>query len=441
MRTPQLIVVGALTSTMFLLIFRYVFGGAIGTGNVSYVDFLIPGLAAAGAMFSGMGGAVGVAEDVAGGHVRPAAVAADPAVGGAARPLAGRHRARRVGPVRHRRASGFATGLPVPRLAARRRRGGRAVPAVRVRLDVAVHLMGLVAGSGQAANGMSMLAFPFVFVSSAYVPVESMPGWMQPVAEHQPVTPMIGAVRALALGDDAVAVLGHSAGWFAVRALLWSVADRRRLRPAGHAELRPALSSGTHRIELVAGGLGPRGPTAPACQTAADGCRAVGARVSGSGGRSIERGETVGVAEGSCGGLVSAALLAVPGASAYYAGGAVIYTLAANRAFLEGAIPTPPGLRGATEGFAAYLAASAVARLGSTWGIGEGGAAGPSGNRYGDPAGHAWLAVAGPGAGDPPPAHRLRRPPRQHGGVRDRRARPARRATRGLTTQAATVTP
>ena len=110
----------------------------------------------------------------------------------------------------------------------------------------------------------------------------------------------------------------------------------------------------------------------------------------------LARGETVGVAEGSCGGLVSAALLAVPGASGHYAGGAVIYTLAANRAFLEGAIPTPPGLRGATEGFASYLARSAVARLGSTWAIGEGGAAGPTGNRYGDPAGHAWVAVAGP---------------------------------------------
>lgn len=94
---------------------------------------------------------------------------------------------------------------------------------------------------------------------------------------------------------------------------------------------------------------------------------------------------------------MSAALLSVPGASAYYAGGAVIYTLAANRAFLEGAVPTPPGLRGATEAFASYLARSAVARLGCTWAIGEGGAAGPTGNRYGDPAGHAWLAVAGPG--------------------------------------------
>jgi nicotinamide-nucleotide amidase len=109
-----------------------------------------------------------------------------------------------------------------------------------------------------------------------------------------------------------------------------------------------------------------------------------------------DRGETVGVAEGSCGGLVSAALLAVPGASAYYAGGAVIYTLAASRAFLAGGVTPPPGLRGASEPFATFLARSAVAKLESTWGIGEGGAAGPTGNRYGDPAGHAWIAVAGP---------------------------------------------
>ena len=109
------------------------------------------------------------------------------------------------------------------------------------------------------------------------------------------------------------------------------------------------------------------------------------------------RGETVGVAEGSCGGLISASLLAVPGASAYYAGGTVIYTAAARKAFLADTIPMPPGLRGATEEFARYLAQSCARRLPATWGIGEGGAAGPSGNPYGDPAGHAWLAVAGPG--------------------------------------------
>jgi ABC-type multidrug transport system permease subunit len=70
---------------------------------------------------------------------------------------------------------------------------------------------------------MSFMAFPFVFVSSAYVPIDSMPGWMQPVAEHQPVTLMVGAVRALCLGDQAGAVLGHSTGWFIVRALAWAV--------------------------------------------------------------------------------------------------------------------------------------------------------------------------------------------------------------------------
>jgi len=108
-----------------------------------------------------------------------------------------------------------------------------------------------------------------------------------------------------------------------------------------------------------------------------------------------ERGDTVAVAEGSAGGLISAALLSIPGASAYYLGGAVIYTAAANRAWMAGAIDTPPGMRGATEVFAGYLARSAAVRLGATWGVGEAGAAGPP-NRYGDPAGHSWVAVAGP---------------------------------------------
>ena len=106
-----------------------------------------------------------------------------------------------------------------------------------------------------------------------------------------------------------------------------------------------------------------------------------------------ERGETVAVAEGSAGGLISAALLAVPGASAYFVGGAVVYTARANRAWMAGAVEPPPGMRGATEGFADYLARSAAVKLGADWGIGEAGAAGPA-NPYGDPAGHCWVAVA-----------------------------------------------
>ena len=107
-----------------------------------------------------------------------------------------------------------------------------------------------------------------------------------------------------------------------------------------------------------------------------------------------ERGETVAVAEGSAGGLVSAALLSVPGASAYYLGGAVVYTAAAYRAWMHGAVEAPPGMRGATEGFADHLARSAALRLEASWGLGEAGAAGPA-NPYGDPAGHCWVAVTG----------------------------------------------
>lgn len=107
------------------------------------------------------------------------------------------------------------------------------------------------------------------------------------------------------------------------------------------------------------------------------------------------RGETIAVAESSAGGLIAAALLAVPGASAYFRGGAVIYTAAARRAYLPpGALPD--GVRSASEPCAAWLAEQARSRLGADWGIVETGAAGPAGNRYGDPPGHACLAVSGP---------------------------------------------
>jgi len=106
------------------------------------------------------------------------------------------------------------------------------------------------------------------------------------------------------------------------------------------------------------------------------------------------RQQTVAVAEGSCGGLVSATLLAIPGASKYFVGGSVIYTRVAKEALYPDR-DTERGMRGATESWATWLAPPARERRGTTWGIGEGGAAGPT-NPYGDPAGHAWLAVAGP---------------------------------------------
>ena len=108
------------------------------------------------------------------------------------------------------------------------------------------------------------------------------------------------------------------------------------------------------------------------------------------------RGETVATGEGSCGGLISTALLAVPGASAYFLGGSVIYTRHALDGLLTGQVERPPKLRGASEPWVMHLAEAARMHIGATWGIGEGGATGPSGNPYGDPAGHAWVGVSGP---------------------------------------------
>jgi len=107
------------------------------------------------------------------------------------------------------------------------------------------------------------------------------------------------------------------------------------------------------------------------------------------------RGATVAVAESSAGGLISAALLAVPGASAYYAGGGVIYTRDARRALL-GLPEDIVTMRAASEDYALIVARAVRARLDATWGLCETGAAGPTGNRYGDAAGHACFAVAGP---------------------------------------------
>lgn len=107
------------------------------------------------------------------------------------------------------------------------------------------------------------------------------------------------------------------------------------------------------------------------------------------------QGGTLAVAESSAGGLVSAALLSVPGASAYYRGGGVIYTREARRALL-GLPEDVVTMRGASEDYALIVARAVRARLGATWGLCETGASGPAGNRYGDAAGHACLAVAGP---------------------------------------------
>jgi len=108
------------------------------------------------------------------------------------------------------------------------------------------------------------------------------------------------------------------------------------------------------------------------------------------------RGETIAVAESATGGLVSAALLAVPGASAYFLGGGVVYTRAARTVLFGVPAETLKATPGASEAMAELLARAAKDRLGAVWGLGEAGAAGPTGNSYGHAAGHGVIAVAGP---------------------------------------------
>jgi PncC family amidohydrolase len=112
--------------------------------------------------------------------------------------------------------------------------------------------------------------------------------------------------------------------------------------------------------------------------------------------RLIARRETIAVAESSTGGLIAAALLAVPGASAYFLGGAVVYTKSARAALLGIGDADMAGLRPSTEAYALLLARRMRQRHGAVWGVGETGATGPTGNRYGDPAGHTCIAIAGP---------------------------------------------
>src|ERR1700727_2392534 len=116
------------------------------------------------------------------------------------------------------------------------------------------------------------------------------------------------------------------------------------------------------------------------------------------GARLKERNQTIAIAESSTGGLVSAALLSIAGASAYFRGGGVIYTAYARKAFLEIPNPLPPPIeRASTEPYALLLADTVRARLDASWGLGETGATGPTGNRYGDKAGHTCIALTGPG--------------------------------------------
>jgi ABC transporter DrrB family efflux protein len=221
MRTPQLLVFSIANVAIFLVLFRYIFGGAIDLGPVAYVDFLVPGFVLTTVLIIGTGLAVGVAEDVDQGffdRLRSLPVSRLALVAG--RVLGDTLVVAWILAVTV--AMGFLAGF--------RLHGslGEALIAYMLCLICGFAFvwmficMGLLAGTAQSAQGMSMAVYPLLFISSAYVRVDTLPGWMQPVAEHQPITIMSNAVRSLALGDPALAGLGHATTYWVVLSLIWA---------------------------------------------------------------------------------------------------------------------------------------------------------------------------------------------------------------------------
>jgi len=223
-RTPQLLVVGTVQGALFLFMFRYIFGGAIQLGaGLDYVDFLVPGFLVTSILWLGMAASGGVAEDAATGlHDRlrslpipRASVLLGRSVADAALTLWGM----------------FVAGVLAFVVGFRLHTDSLDTMLTVVLLVVAVYsftwifiAIGLLSGSVQAADAMATLfVIPFAFVSAAYVPAGSLPGWMQPVANNQPFTILSNALRSLTLGGADAAGVGHTTTYWVVLSLLWCV--------------------------------------------------------------------------------------------------------------------------------------------------------------------------------------------------------------------------
>ncbi|MEJ7766042.1 MAG: ABC transporter permease [Acidimicrobiales bacterium] len=221
-RSPQVLGIAVVQSVLFLLMFRYVIGGAIGVEGVSYVDFLVPGFVVSGIVFTAGGSAVAVAEDAAGGvydrfrslpipdlGVLTGRVLADPALMSF------------VGFVTL--AVGFAVGFRPDASAADLLLAAVLLPLFSFATAWIFLVIGLAAGNAQAAQGLGIIGVPFSFLSSAFVPVDSMPAVLEAFARNQPLSLMVDAARGLLLGDAVVATLDHELSYYIVGSLLWSV--------------------------------------------------------------------------------------------------------------------------------------------------------------------------------------------------------------------------
>jgi ABC-2 type transport system permease protein len=218
-RTPGLWAMGIVQAGMFLFSFRYVFGGAIHAGSVSYVDYLVPSYVATIVLFTGGGIAVAVAEDKTGGFTDRLLSLPVPRLSLVlGRTLA--DSATNVWSIVTTAALGFAFGFRLAGSVTNALAAFGLCLIYAIVFTVVFIVMGLFAPSGQAAQGMSLLAFVFAFISSAYVPATSMPGWLQPFSKYQPITPMVNAVRSLLAGGGSD--VGLALAWSALLMALFT---------------------------------------------------------------------------------------------------------------------------------------------------------------------------------------------------------------------------
>jgi ABC transporter DrrB family efflux protein len=221
-RTPQLLMLGTVQGALFLFMFRYIFGGAIHPGGgLDYVDFLVPGFLVTGILWLGMPASSGVAEDATTGvhdRLRSLPIPRSSVMFG-----------RSIADTALMLWGLFVAGVLAFIVGFRLHADALDVVLAVGLLVIAAYsiswifiTIGLVSSSAQAANGMAtLLVIPVAFISAAYVPADSLPGWLQPVANNQPFTILSNAMRSLTLGGPDAVGIGHTTTYWVVLSLVW----------------------------------------------------------------------------------------------------------------------------------------------------------------------------------------------------------------------------
>ena len=233
-RVPQLLVFSTIQPVIFVLLFRYVFGGVFGRSlpGIPYVDFLMPGIFVQTTVFGAIGTAVGLATDLKSGlleRFRSLPMARSAVLSG--RTVA--DLTRNVFVAALMAAVGFAVGFRIHTNVAAFLFGMVLVLLFGYAMSWIFATVGLAVGDPETAQAAAFpVMAPLVFASSAFVPVNSMPGWLQAFAGHQPVSVTASAVRALVIGGPTTSYVLQSLAWSAGILLVFAPIAVRRYRRA-----------------------------------------------------------------------------------------------------------------------------------------------------------------------------------------------------------------